>query len=142
MCQHLPSKSEVEDLFVGIAAALLVNIILDGIDELPEGCGYRIRSHDLYGPLPEIEIEYKGDREQILDRISLEIARLGAINRLRYELAAQVSNCEFISATPSDKITVVGIRSGGRTILARGRDLCQAYQRLNRKLAESSLEVA
>lgn len=138
MSQHLLSKSEVEDLFVGIAAALLVKIILDGIDELPEECGYRIRSHDLYGPLPDIEIEYKGDREQILDRISLEIARLGAINRLRYELAAQVSNCEFIIPTPSDKLMVVGIRTGGRTILAKGRDPCQAYQRLNRKLCDWS----
>jgi hypothetical protein len=142
MFQHWVNKAELENLFVGIATALRVALVLDGIDELPESCGYRIRSHDLYGPLPDIEIEYNGDREQVLDWVSLETARLGAIVRLRCDLATQVNDCEFIIPTSLGKLTVVGIRIGGRTILAKGRNPFQAYQKLNRHITQSSLQVA
>jgi hypothetical protein len=130
------SKAEVEALFVQVTTALCVTTILDGVDRLPEG--YRIRSHDFYSPLPNIEIESTHDRAQALDRISLSVARLGATVRFRRELATQARDCKFIVPTSIGKVTVVGICTGGRTVRARGENACQAYQKLNRKMTELS----
>ncbi len=134
-------SSEIESLFSRLTFALLANITLDGIDRLPNGRGCCIRSHDVFGRLPDIQVDCEGDEGQILDRVSLEIAKLGAINRLRFELAAKVDNCEFV-VLPSDKAIRVGIRQGSRTVSARGRDQAHAYQKLSRKVSHSWLEVA
>ena len=48
-------------------------VILDGIDELPEG--YRVRSHDLRGSLPEILI---APGPELRERVSLEACKLYA----------------------------------------------------------------
>jgi len=138
--QELPSESEVEALFVQVTTALCISIILDGVDRLPEG--YRIRSHDSYSPLPDIEIENTLDLDQVLDRICLSTARLGATVRSRCELATQAHDCQFIIPTSTGKVTVVGIRTEGRTVRAKGENACQAYQRLNRKMTELSLQAA
>jgi hypothetical protein len=137
---ELLSEAVVEALFVGVTSALCVTIILDGVDKLPEG--YRIRSHDSYGPLPDIEIDSTHNIEQVLDRISLSTARLGATVRFRCELATQVHDCQFIIPTSAGEVTVVGICTGGRTVRARGGNACQAYQKLNRKMTELSLQAA
>ena len=138
--QELLSEAEVEALFVGVTTALCVTIILDGVDRLPEG--YRIRSHDSYGPLPDIEIDSTHNMEQVLDRISLSTARLGATVRFRRELATQTRDCKFIVPISTGKVTVVGICTGGRTVRAKGWNACQAYQKLNSKMSELSLQAA
>jgi hypothetical protein len=130
--RELPSEAEVEALFVEVTSALCVTIILDGIDRLPEG--FRIRSHDSYSPLPNIEIESTHNIEQALDRISLSIARLAATVRFRRELAAQAYDCRFTIPSRTGKVTVVGIYTEGRTVRARGGNACLAYQKLNRKM--------
>jgi hypothetical protein len=134
---ELLSEAEVEALFVRVTAALCVTITLDGVDRLPEG--FRIRSHDSYSPLPDIEIESTHDIERVLDRICLSAAKLVATVRFRRELATQAHNCRFIIPTSTGKVTVVGICTEGRTVRARGGNACQAYQKLNRKMAELSL---
>jgi hypothetical protein len=102
---ELLSEAEVEALFVGVTTALCVTIILDGVDGLPEG--YRIRSHDSYGPLPDIEIDSTHHNiEQVLDRICLSTAKLGATVRFRCELATQAHDCQFIIPTSTGKVTV------------------------------------
>ena len=138
--RELLSAAEVEALFVGVTTALCVTIILDGVDRLPEG--YRIRSHDCYSSLPDIEIESTPNIEQVLDEISLSTARLGATVRFRSELATRVHDCEFIIPTSTGKDTVVGICTGGRTVLAEAGNACQAYQKLNTKMTELSLQAA
>jgi hypothetical protein len=186
---ELPSEAEVEALFIGVRTALCVTIILDGVDKLPEG--YRIRSHDSFGSLPNIEIDSTHNMEQVLDRISLSTAsspwcawglhdnrgvarrqrctriasssrlalavqapcarpivlspraaRLGATVRFRRELAMQTRDCKFIVPTSTGKVAMVGIRTGGRTVRARGVNECQAYQKLNKKMTELSLQAA
>ena len=132
----LLSETEVEALFVGVTTALCVTIILDGVDRLPEG--YRIRSHDSYGFLPNIEIDSTHNIERVLDRICLSTARLGATVRFRCELATQAHDCQFIIPTSTGKVTMVGIRTGGRTVRARGGNACQAYQKLSRKMTKLS----
>ena len=138
--QELLSEAEVEALFVGVTTALCVTIILDSVDRLPEG--YRIRSHDSYGPLPDIEIDSTHNIDQVLDQICLSTARLGATVRFRCELAKQAHDCQFIIPTSTAKVTVVGIRTGGRTVRAKGGNACQAYQKLNKKVTELSLQAA
>jgi hypothetical protein len=138
--QELLSEAAVEALFVRVTTALCVTITLDGVDRLPEG--FRIRSHDFYSPLPNIEIESIHNIEQALDRISLSVARLGATVRFRRELATQAHDCKFIVPASTGKVTVVGICTGGRTVRARGGNACQAYQKLNRKMTELSPQAA
>ena len=133
------SEAEIKALFIQVTTALCVTITLDGVDRLPEG--YRIRSHDSYGPLPDIEIDSTHNIEQVLDQICLSTARLGATVRSRCELATQAHDCQFIIPTSTGKVTVVGICTEGRTVRARRRNACQAYQRLNRKMTELSLQA-
>ena len=137
---ELLSEAEVEALFVGVTTALRVTIILDGVDRLPEG--YRIRSHDSYGPLPGIEIDSTHNIERVPDRICLSTARLGATVRFRCELATRAHDCQFIIPTSTGKVTVVGICTEGRTVRAKGVNACQAYQKLNSKMTEMSLQAA
>ncbi len=138
--QELPSEAEVETLFAQITTALCVPVILDGVDRLPEG--YRIRSHDSYSPLPDIEIESTPNIEQVLDRISLSTARLGSTVRSRHELATRAHDCKFIIPTSTGKVTVVGICTEGGTVRARGGNACQAYQKLNNKMTEMLHQAA
>ena len=137
---ELLSEAEVEALFVQVTTALRVTIILDGVDKLPEG--YRIRSHDSFGSLPDIEIDSTHNMEQVLDRISLSTARLGATVWFRRELATQTRDCKFIVPISTGKVTVVGICTGGRTVRARGVNACLAYQELNRTVTELSIQAA
>ena len=69
MCQAEPPKylhrlrvAEVEKAFVQVAIDVHEIIVLDGIGELEDPPGFRIRSHDLYGPLPDVLVEDTGDR--------------------------------------------------------------------------------
>ncbi len=137
---ELLSEAEVEAMFVRVTTALCVAITLDGVDRLPEG--FRIRSHDSYSPLPDIEIESTHNTGQVLDRISLSAARLGATVRFRRELATRAHNCKFIIPTSTSKVTVVGICTEGKTVRARGWNACQAYQKLNRKITKLSFHAA
>jgi hypothetical protein len=114
---ELLSEAEVEALFVGVTTVLCITIILDGVDRLPEG--YRICSHDSYGPLPDIEIDSTHNIEQVFDRICLSTARLGATVRFLCELATQAHDCQFIIPTSTGKVTVVGICTEGRTVRAK-----------------------
>ena len=47
---------EVEKAFVQVAIDLHAIIVLDGVDQLKSPPGYRIRSHDLHGPLPDVVV--------------------------------------------------------------------------------------
>jgi hypothetical protein len=137
---ELLSEAEVKALFVGVTSALCVTISLDGVDSLPEG--FRIRSHDSYSPLPDIEIVGNQNIEPILDRISLSAARLVATVRFRRELATQAHDCRFIIPSLRGKVTVVGICTEGKTVRARGGNACLAYQKLNRKMTGLSFQAA
>jgi len=53
--------------FVQVAIDLKEILVLDGIDQLSDPPGFRIRSHDRYGPLSDILIKDTGDRYPVLD---------------------------------------------------------------------------
>ncbi len=138
--QDAINAAEIESLFNGITAALCVAVELNEVQIAPDGKGCSIRSHDSYGRMPDIQIPFSGDKKSSLDRISVSIARLGMIGRFRRELAELYCGCSFLLPISRRKGTLVGFRTGDKTVLAKGPDLCRAYQEL-KKTADTSLKT-
>jgi hypothetical protein len=134
------SATEVETIFKAISTALRINITLDKILMSPDGSGCLIRSHDPYGRLPEIRIEFLHEKESTLDCICISTARLGMAVRFRQELASSLCGCKFFLLASEKQSTLVGMRAQGRTIVAKGPDPCQAYQEL--KKAAEDMKIA
>ena len=105
-------------------------VVLDGIELVEGPPGFRIPSHDLHGPLPELVVRDTGDRTEILDAVSREAAKLNAIARHREELAAMYPSCRFLPHTALDGVVAVGLEAGGRTLLAEAPTFWQAYGKL------------
>jgi hypothetical protein len=135
------SAAEVENLFNAIAGALRIEIKLDEVKMASDDSGCIIRSHDVYGRLPEVKITFLHDKESTLDCICISTARLGMAVRFRQELANSLCGCRFFLPSSRKKSTLVGIRAGGKTIVAKGPDPCQAYQEL-KKAADTWLKIA
>jgi hypothetical protein len=135
------SAAEVENLFSAITSALRIAIKLDEVKMASDGSGCLIRSHDSHGRLPEAKITFLHDKESTLDFICISAARLGMAVRFRQELANSLCGCRFFVPTSRKKSTLVGIRAGGKTIVAKGPDPCQAYQEL-KKAADEALRIA
>ena len=121
---------EVEKTFTQVAVDLREILVLDGIDILDNPPGFRIRSHDLCGPLPDLLIEDTGDRYPVLDRIINETAKLIAMVRIRRDLAKTFPKCEFLLPTSMGKNKLVGIHAKGRTMLSEGPSFWGAYYEL------------
>jgi len=99
--------------------------------ELPE---FRIVSHDLHGPLPEIAVLDTGDHTEILETVSREAAKLNAIARHREELAVTYQACQFLPHKILDSGVVVGMQVERRTILAEAPTFWQAYGKLRQRV--------
>jgi hypothetical protein len=138
--QPMPSAAEIESLFNGITAALRVSVKLNEMKMASDGRWCLIRSHDAYGRLPDIQISFPNDRENSLDLISVSIARLGMVVRFRQELAELYCGCRFLLPITQRKAFLVGVRAGGKIIMAKGPDPCRAYQEL-KKAADISLKT-
>jgi hypothetical protein len=93
---------------------------------------FRIRSHDLYGPLPDILIHDTGDRHPVLHRIHNEAAKLYAIARIRQDLGEMFRGCKFLLPTLTGNGALVGLRFRGKTVLAEAKSHWEAYHRLVR----------
>ena len=141
MVQETLDAGEVEELFRAVSTALRIAIRLGQVKIAPDGNGCVIRSHDCYGRLPDVKIRFAQDKESTLDSICISIARLGMAVRFRRELATSLCGCRFFLPASKKKSTLVGIRTGGKTIIAKGPDPCQAYQEL-KKAADTSLKIA
>lgn len=128
---------EVEKALVQVAIDLKEILVLDGIDLLPDLPGFRIRCHDLHGPLPDTVIEDTGDRYPVLDHVIREAAKRVAMARIRREIAEIHPGCEFLLPTSTDKGALVGIRIGERTVLAEGPNYWDAYHELKQKASMS-----
>jgi len=100
----------------------------------PELPGFRIVSHDIHRPLPEIVVRDTGDRMAILDEISREAATLNAIARHREELAAMYPSCRFLPHKILDSRVVVGMQVEGRTIFAEAPTFWEAYGKLRQRV--------
>ena len=127
---------EIEKTFVQVAIDLKEILVLDGIDQLFDTPGFRIRSNDLFGPLPEILVRETGDHLSVIDKIQNETAKLIAIVRIRQDLATMCLGCEFLLPTKTDQGYLVGIRFRGKTVLAEEKSHWEAYHKLLRKAVE------
>jgi hypothetical protein len=130
---------EVEKVFTQFAIDWKEILVLDGIDKLEDPIGFRIRSHDLYGPLPDIVLEDTLDRYPVLDSITRETAKLIAMVRIRQDLRGMFRDCSFLLPTSTDNGSVVGIRFRGKTVLAEAPSHWEAYHQLVRNAVEDLL---
>ncbi len=134
-----PSGTLNEKEFVQVAIDLKDVIVLDGVDQLA-GNRFRIRSHDLYGPLPAIEIEDNGDRLEVVDDIHREAAKLSVIHRLRRELLEMFEDATFLEPTLVDETAVVGVSygNGEYTTMAEGTSFLDAYDELRERVIDET----
>ncbi len=109
---QLLTPEKIEKEFIQVAIDLKDVIVLDGVDPLHDQQRYRIRSHDLYGTLPAIEIEDTGDRLKVVGEIRAEAAKLSAVHGLRKELRGMFEDATFLEPTLMDQMAVVGISFG------------------------------
>ena len=130
---------EIEKVFTQFAIDWQEIVVLDGIDQLEDPIRFRIRNHDLYGPLPDIVIEDTCDRYPVLSSITFETAKLIAIVRDRHDLRGIFRGCVFLMPTSTDKGSLVGIRFRGKTVLAEAPSHWEAYHELVRKAVEEIL---
>jgi hypothetical protein len=118
---------QIEKEFLLAIVHLKRVVVLDGIERTTDPLGFRIRSHDLYGDLPEIFISDNGDRTLILEEISLEGAKTCAIAKHRANLASLYPGCRFLPHTILEAKVRVGIQVGVKTLLAESTSFWEAY---------------
>jgi hypothetical protein len=130
---------EIEKTFTHVPTDLHEILVLDSIDHLSDPPRFRIRSHDLYGSLPDILINDSGDRYPVLDKIQNEAAKQVAVVRVRRELNEMFPGCEFMLPTSSENSVIVGISYQGRTIMVEERSFWKACIRLKEKALQGRL---
>jgi hypothetical protein len=111
----------IERTFTDCVMDLKEVIVLDGIDILPDSTGFRIRCHDLHGPLPEIVIEDSGDTFQDKDQLGREACKLVVIVRLRDQMRRWLNGGKYLPPTRVGDNATVGFKVGPRTWLAEGK---------------------
>jgi len=115
-------------------------VVLDGIDILPDG--FRIRSHDLHGHLPELAMMNRGDTLQDKDRLGNEVCKLLAIVRLRDEMVRLLPGSKFLPPTRLDgkarctRLTaygkaIVGLQARPKTWIVDGASFLEGYHELH-----------
>ncbi len=131
------NRREVERQFALSAVDLKEIVTLDGIDVLPDESWLRIRSHDLYGPLPEIIFPVDpADRHTTFACLQREPVKLCTVARYRRELEDIFRGASFLPPTKRDTQCVVGIRWQTRAVLAEAPDFMDAYHTLWREAVE------
>jgi hypothetical protein len=124
----------IEKVFADCVMDLKEVIVLDSIDILSDSTGFRIRCHDLYGPLPEILVKDSGNSLQDKDQIANQACKLVSIVRLRNQMTRWLAGGKFLPPTKMDSRAMVGFRAGSKTWLAEGKDSLAAYHELHRQV--------
>jgi hypothetical protein len=109
-------------------------IVLDGIDIPRENSRFRIRCHDLNGPLPELVIYKAENGTEVLDRVRNRACWLYAIARIRADLQRYLAGSRFLFSTTIEGKAVVGLRAGPLTFLEDGEDFLAAYHKLRGRI--------
>ena len=132
---HLALRpATVEKVFHGCVMDLKKVVVLDRINILPDA--FRVRGHDLHGPLPEIVIEVSGDTFLDKDRLADAACKLISIVGLREEMIRSIPGGRFLPPTTMDRKAIVGIVKGQETWVAEGRDFLAAHHRLHDKVMD------
>jgi hypothetical protein len=122
----------IEKVFTDCVMDLKQIIVLDGIDIRHDG--FRIRSHDLHGQLPETSMENSGDTLKDKDRLSNESCKIIAMAKLRDEMVRFLPGCRLLPPTSMDGKAIVGLQAKPKTWLGEGKDYLEAYRDLHRQV--------
>jgi hypothetical protein len=123
---------QIERVFTDCAMDLKRILVLDGIDMLPDG--FRIRGHDLYGPLPELRFKSSGDTFQDKDRLGNEVCKLTAMVKMRDEMIRFLPGAKFLPPTLFNGKAIVGLQAKPRTWIAEGEAFLEAYHALHAQI--------
>lgn len=122
--RHLTLRPEtIEKVFTDCLMDLGHVIVPDGIDILPDKSCFRVRSHDLHGPLPEIVIEDSGNTFADKERLGTEACKLIAIVRLRDQMTRWLPGGKFLLPTTAGNHPPPGYRrlqAGSQDVACRG----------------------
>jgi hypothetical protein len=88
--------SDIQEEFVGFLNDMNEEITLDAVDRLEGNRGFRIRSHNEHGVLPDIIVPGTGNRYEVMERLDTEIARL--IGTIQARRDAPVPSAEYAVA--------------------------------------------
>ncbi len=124
----------IEKTFTDAVMDLQEVIVLDGIDILTDNSGFRVRSHDLHGPLPEIVIEDSGDTFPDKDRLGNQACKHLAIVRLRDQMTRWLPGGKCLPPTTVGDNATVGFKLGRKAWLAEGEDFLAAYKELHKQV--------
>jgi hypothetical protein len=108
----------IERTFTDCVMDLKEVIVLDGIDILPDESGFRVRSHDFHGQLPEIVIHDSGNTMEDKESLSREACKLIAIVGLRKEMRRLMRGGKLLLLTKLGDRATVGFKVGRWSWLA------------------------
>jgi hypothetical protein len=97
---------QIEKVFNECVEDLNRILVFDGVDILADG--FRVRSHDLYGQLPEIVMQNSGDTFWDKDRLGNEVCKLVTIVKLRDQIVAWLPRGEFLAPASIDGKAIAG----------------------------------
>ncbi len=123
---------QIEKVFTDCAMDLKRILVLDGIDMLPDG--FRVRSHDLYGPLLEIVVRNSGDTLQDKEKLGGETCKLLAIVGLRDGIEVWLPGSRFLPPTSINDWAVVGLHARPKAWIAEGKNFLEAYHELHSQI--------
>ncbi len=129
---HLALRpATIEKVFTECVMDLKEVVVPDGIDIQPDG--FRVRCHDLHGPLSEIVIKNSSDTFLDKDRLANATCKLISIVGLREQMIRFVAGGKFLPPTILDRRAIVGMIKGRETWIAEGKDFLAAYHKLHDK---------
>jgi hypothetical protein len=122
----------IEKVFIDCAMDWKQILVLDGIDMLLNG--FRIRSHDLHGQLPEITMKNSGDIFRDKNALGDEVCKLIAIVRLRDEMVRFQLGRKLLAPTSVDGKAIAGLQAKPLIWLGESADFLAAYHDLRRQV--------
>jgi hypothetical protein len=126
---------EIHQRFMATVLDLKRILVWDEVDMLESG--FRIHCHDLYGPLPVIEIEETLERYPTIELLEQEAAQLCAIVGMRAKLVSAFPGCTFLPPTITDTGYLVGLNYQKRVLFGEDKTHWEAYHRL---MAEARIQ--
>jgi hypothetical protein len=125
--------AEVAKTFDQVAIDVNEIIVLNDAEHSPGHTGFRIRTRDAHGPLPEIVVPAEADRGKTQCNVDREACKLVAVSRIRSNLMDFLPGSHFLPPATFDGRAVVGMRVGERTFQAEGSSFLEAYYMLKRQ---------
>jgi hypothetical protein len=126
--------AEVARAFEQVAIDLETDVVLDTVQSIADPPGFRIRSHDAHGPLPEMIILEEVDPCATLKNVASAACKLVAMARIRQELSQMLPGLRFMPPSIAKGKAVVGMELGSATISAEVDNFLEGYRKLRKRV--------